>query len=98
MTCSAGAGRSTLASSPSITRFWRAPKPAEIHGLIGEAARQLGSVDILVNNAGIQRYSPSETLTEVDYDGVMAVNLKGAASLGISLSDVFVARANEVRE
>ena len=28
----------------------------------------------------------------------MAVNLKTAASLGISLSDVFVARANEVRE
>ena len=28
----------------------------------------------------------------------MAVNLKTAASLGISLSDVFIARANEVRE
>jgi len=28
----------------------------------------------------------------------MAVNLKTAASLGISLWDVFVARANEVRE
>ena len=28
----------------------------------------------------------------------MAINLKTAASLGISLSDVFVARANEVRE
>jgi hypothetical protein len=28
----------------------------------------------------------------------MAVNLKTAASLGISLSDAFVARANEVRE
>jgi hypothetical protein len=28
----------------------------------------------------------------------IAVNLKTAASLGVSLSDVFVARANEVRE
>jgi hypothetical protein len=28
----------------------------------------------------------------------MAVNLKTAASLGVSLSDSFVARANEVRE
>src|SRR5262249_329043 len=28
----------------------------------------------------------------------MAVNLKTAASLGVSLSDVFIARANEVRE
>jgi hypothetical protein len=28
----------------------------------------------------------------------MAVNLKTAASLGVSLSDVFIARANEVIE
>ena len=28
----------------------------------------------------------------------MAVNLKAAATLGVSLSDVFVARANEVIE
>jgi hypothetical protein len=28
----------------------------------------------------------------------MAVNLKTAASLGVALPDVFVARANEVRE
>jgi hypothetical protein len=28
----------------------------------------------------------------------MAVNLKAASSLGVSLSDAFVARANEVRE
>jgi hypothetical protein len=28
----------------------------------------------------------------------MAVNLKTAALLGVSLSDVFIARANEVRE
>src|SRR5436190_348666 len=29
-------------------------KPAEIRGLIEEAARRFGGVDILVNNAGIQ--------------------------------------------
>jgi hypothetical protein len=28
----------------------------------------------------------------------MAINLKAAAALGVSLSDVFVARANEVIE
>jgi len=28
----------------------------------------------------------------------MAINLKTAASLGVALPDVFVARANEVRE
>jgi putative tryptophan/tyrosine transport system substrate-binding protein len=41
---------------------------------------------------------PSETPIEQSSRFHMAVNLKTAASLGISLSDAFVARANEVRE
>ena len=41
---------------------------------------------------------PSETPIEQSSRFHLAVNLKTAASLGISLSDTFVARANEVRE
>jgi len=41
---------------------------------------------------------PSDMPIEQSPRFYMAVNLKTAASLGISLSDVFVARANEVRE
>ena len=41
---------------------------------------------------------PSETPIDQSSRFHMAVNLKTAASLGISLSDTFVARANEVRE
>lgn len=41
---------------------------------------------------------PSEMPIEQSLRFHMAVNLKTAASLGISLSDSFVARANEVRE
>jgi putative ABC transport system substrate-binding protein len=41
---------------------------------------------------------PSEMPIEQSSRFHMAVNLKTAASLGISLSDTFVARANEVRE
>jgi putative tryptophan/tyrosine transport system substrate-binding protein len=41
---------------------------------------------------------PSETPIEQSSRFHMAVNLKTAAALGISLSDAFVARANEVRE
>jgi putative tryptophan/tyrosine transport system substrate-binding protein len=41
---------------------------------------------------------PSEMPIEQSPRFYMAVNLKAAASLGVSLSDVFVARANEVRE
>src|SRR6266700_3292101 len=41
---------------------------------------------------------PSEMPIEQSPRFYMSVNLKTAASLGVSLSDVFVARANEVRE
>lgn len=41
---------------------------------------------------------PSEMRIEQSSRFHMAVNLKTAASLGVSLSDAFVARANEVRE
>jgi len=41
---------------------------------------------------------PPDTPIEQSPRFYMAVNLKTAASLGVSLSDVFVARANEVRE
>ena len=41
---------------------------------------------------------PSEMPIEQSLRFHMAVNLKTAASLGVSLSDSFVARANEVRE
>jgi ABC-type uncharacterized transport system substrate-binding protein len=41
---------------------------------------------------------PSEMPIEQSPRFYMAVNLKTAASLGVSLSDVFIARANEVRE
>jgi putative ABC transport system substrate-binding protein len=41
---------------------------------------------------------PSDMPIEQSPRFYMAVNLKTAASLGVSLSDVFVARANEVIE
>lgn len=37
----------------------------------------LGSVDILVNNAGLGANHPAETVTESDWDEMMAINLKG---------------------
>ena len=34
-------------------------------------------IDVLVNNAGINRQGPIDTVTEEDWDEIMAVNLKG---------------------
>jgi 3-oxoacyl-[acyl-carrier protein] reductase len=36
-----------------------------------------GHIDVLVNNAGINKQGPIDTVTEEDWDEIMAVNLKG---------------------
>lgn len=49
---------------------------------IAQAARQcLGGVDLLVNNAGIMFEQPIETLSEQDWDRMMAINLRAPVFL-----------------
>ncbi len=50
----------------------------EVRALVDRAAAELGSVDVLVNNAGIQIASPSHEIATEDFDGVPAINLRGA--------------------
>ncbi|MGE5268357.1 MAG: 3-hydroxybutyrate dehydrogenase [Thiohalocapsa sp.] len=50
-------------------------KPADIRGLVAEAARQLGGIDILVNNAGIQHVAKVVDFPEERWDAVIAINL-----------------------
>ena len=45
--------------------------------LFQRAAERFGGVDVLVNNAGIYPFVPFASMTEADWDKVMAVNLKG---------------------
>ena len=53
-------------------------KPAEIAGMVAQAARELGGVDILVNNAGIQHVAPVEEFPVEKWDAVIAINLSAA--------------------
>lgn len=65
-------GRRPHVSTADIARKF------EVDELVRSALRQLGRVDILVNNAGIHTYpSPMLTVSESDWDKVMAVNVKG---------------------
>ena len=66
--------------------------PAEIRGLVSEAARQLGSVDILVNNAGIQHVAPIVDFPENRWDAVIAVNLSAAFHASKAALPLMVAR------
>lgn len=53
-------------------------KEADCKAAVAAIEETLGPVDILVNNAGITRDGLTLTMSEDDWDAVLAVNLKGA--------------------
>ena len=63
-------GRRSIAARADVSR------PDEVTALVRTVGAQLGRVDILVNNAGITRPQPLESITERDWDDLIAINLK----------------------
>lgn len=49
----------------------------DVEALIGAATRTYGALDVMVNNAGITRDATMRTMTEDQFDQVIAVHLKG---------------------
>ncbi len=64
-------GRRILAVAADVTR------KTQVDAMVARATEVFGRVDILVNNAGIVRDAPLHTMTEEDFDQVIAVHLKG---------------------
>jgi meso-butanediol dehydrogenase / (S,S)-butanediol dehydrogenase / diacetyl reductase len=52
-------------------------RAADVDAMVAETVRRLGRLDILVNNAGVIVAGPIESLTEVQWDRLMGVNVKG---------------------
>jgi meso-butanediol dehydrogenase / (S,S)-butanediol dehydrogenase / diacetyl reductase len=52
-------------------------RAADARRMVAETVSGLGGLDILVNNAGVLVGGPFEQLTEVQFDRMMAVNVKG---------------------
>lgn len=50
---------------------------SEVLDMVSQVHKTFGRIDILVNNAGIIRRGTIETVSEEDWDRVIAVNLKG---------------------
>lgn len=48
-----------------------------VQSLLDAAVQQFGSLDVMVNNAGITRDATMRTMSEDDFDQVIAVHLKG---------------------
>lgn len=49
----------------------------DVEAAIETAVRRFGSIDVMVNNAGITRDATMRTMTEEQFDQVVAVHLKG---------------------
>ncbi|WP_439956906.1 3-oxoacyl-ACP reductase FabG [Nocardia miyunensis] len=52
-------------------------RSADVDALLSTAVDTFGSVDVVVNNAGITRDATMRTMTEEQFDQVIAVHLKG---------------------
>jgi len=63
-------------------------KASEVKELIEKVLRTFSRIDILVNNAGIIRRGTIESVTEEDWDRVIAVNLKGPFICSKAVVDV----------
>ncbi|MBI5579296.1 MAG: 3-oxoacyl-ACP reductase FabG [Deltaproteobacteria bacterium] len=68
---SAATGANVIAIVADVKRY------DEVQAMVRQVDRTFNRLDILVNNAGIIRRGSIETVTEQDWDDVMAVNLKG---------------------
>jgi len=68
-------GRESMAAKADIT------KSAEVEAMVARAIEEYGKIDILVNNAGgvpgTHGAGSSETITEEEWDRIVALNLKG---------------------
>ena len=52
-------------------------KSSDVKEMVNQVLNTFGRIDVLVNNAGIIRRGTIETVTEEDWDRVIAINLKG---------------------
>jgi NAD(P)-dependent dehydrogenase (short-subunit alcohol dehydrogenase family) len=53
-------------------------REGEVKTAIEQVIRRHGGLDVLVNNAGVNAYFDATAMTEVEWDTVFAVDLKGA--------------------
>ncbi|MGD8763540.1 MAG: SDR family NAD(P)-dependent oxidoreductase [Desulfobacteraceae bacterium] len=62
----------------------------QVRAMIGQVEKQFQQLDILVNNAGIIRRGSIETVTEAEWDQVMAVNLKGTFNCCKAAAEIMI--------
>jgi NAD(P)-dependent dehydrogenase (short-subunit alcohol dehydrogenase family) len=70
----------SIAAAGGVAAFWHldVTREAEVKRVFREIHKRFGRVDVLVNNAGIVGANkPTHEITEVEWDEVQAINVKG---------------------
>ncbi len=65
-------------------------KPATIRDMVDAVMHKYGRVDVLVNNAGIVQDAQLLKMSEVQFDKVIDVNLKGTYNCAKAVADIMV--------
>jgi 3-oxoacyl-[acyl-carrier protein] reductase len=67
-------------------------KPATIRAMVDAVMQKYGRIDVLVNNAGIVQDAQLLKMSEVQFDRVIDVNLKGTFNCTKAVADIMVAQ------
>jgi 3-oxoacyl-[acyl-carrier protein] reductase len=71
-------------------------KPATIRSMVDAVMDKYGRIDVLVNNAGIVQDAQLLKMSEVQFDRVIDVNLKGTYNCAKAVADIMVQQGSGV--
>jgi 3-oxoacyl-[acyl-carrier protein] reductase len=71
-------------------------KPATIQAMVNAVVKKYGRIDVLVNNAGIVQDAQMLKMSEVQFDRVIDVNLKGTYNCAKAVADIMVQQGSGV--
>jgi 3-oxoacyl-[acyl-carrier protein] reductase len=71
-------------------------RPATIRAMVAAVMQKYGRIDVLVNNAGIVQDAQLLKMSEVQFDKVIDVNLKGTYNCTKAVADIMVQQGSGV--
>jgi 3-oxoacyl-[acyl-carrier protein] reductase len=71
-------------------------QPGSIRAMVDAVMQRYGRIDVLVNNAGIVQDAQLLKMSEVQFDRVIDVNLKGTYNCAKAVADIMVAQGSGV--
>jgi 3-oxoacyl-[acyl-carrier protein] reductase len=88
--------RDTVSNAEAVGFAVDVTKPATILAMVDAVMDKYGRIDVLVNNAGIVQDAQLLKMSEVQFDRVIDVNLKGTYNCAKAVADIMVQQGSGV--